>query len=516
MTHSINIRPGVGVLALFPHMNYKPWFALGELVDNALASYLANADSLHALSDDYQFRVVIEAEGVDGGSLRVWDNAAGIAASEYERAFVTAEPPSDATGLSQFGIGMKSASCWFARRWMVRTKGLSEGVERTLEFDVPKIVKEGIEQLDAYETAAPESDHYTELRLWNLNRSIQGRTVTKIKDHLASMYRVFLRRGDMQLKFNDEWLTFEEPKILTAPQWNKPEGSALTWRRDVKFQLPTGETVSGFAAIRETGSTTKAGFALFSKERLVMGSGDETYRPPEVLGASNKFRYQRVFGELHLDDFKVSHTKDGFIWGDREPAFLQALKDSLDEESFPLLRQAENYRVRGGTQASRSIASQAVASTASAISAAAQVVEQQLSEPLEDSVPPATVPPALTASTRVIDVPVGDETWEVTIELSSDESDTEWLTLTEQEEGSTRGEPRRFLIRMALNHPFMVNFLDVEGDVVEPLLRIAVAVGLAEVAARDAGVKFAGAIRRNMNELLRVLAHREGVTTLGP
>ena len=32
--------------------------------------------------------------------------------------------PPDRSGLSEFGMGMKSAACWFAPRWSVRTKAL--------------------------------------------------------------------------------------------------------------------------------------------------------------------------------------------------------------------------------------------------------------------------------------------------------------------------------------------------------------------------------------------------------
>jgi hypothetical protein len=30
------------------------------------------------------------------------------------------------------------------------------------------------------------------------------------------------------------------------------------------------------------------------------------------LGSGNPYESQRVWGELHMDDFDVSHTKDGF------------------------------------------------------------------------------------------------------------------------------------------------------------------------------------------------------------
>ena len=49
----------------------------------------------------------------------------------------------------------------------------------------------------------------------------------------------------------------------------------------------------------------------------------------------------------------------------------------------------------------------------------------------------------------------------------------------------------------------MERFGGIDPDQIEPLLRIAAALGLSEVAARDSGVRMAGTIRRNVNELLR-------------
>jgi hypothetical protein len=36
----VNIRPGVSVLSVLRHLNYSPWFALAEFVDNAVQSFI--------------------------------------------------------------------------------------------------------------------------------------------------------------------------------------------------------------------------------------------------------------------------------------------------------------------------------------------------------------------------------------------------------------------------------------------------------------------------------------------
>jgi len=43
---TIDIRPGVSVLAMLRHLNYKPWYALGEFVDNSVQSFISHRAAL--------------------------------------------------------------------------------------------------------------------------------------------------------------------------------------------------------------------------------------------------------------------------------------------------------------------------------------------------------------------------------------------------------------------------------------------------------------------------------------
>ncbi len=38
----VNIRPEVSILSVLKHLNYRPWFAIAEFVDNAIQNFLAN------------------------------------------------------------------------------------------------------------------------------------------------------------------------------------------------------------------------------------------------------------------------------------------------------------------------------------------------------------------------------------------------------------------------------------------------------------------------------------------
>lgn len=215
--NSVNIRPGVNVLSVLPHLNYKAWYALAEFVDNAIQSSIGRAKDLRAQEgEDYQLRVDVHFIAAEN-RITIRDNAAGIASSDYQRAFRPAEIPTDASGLSEFGMGMKSAACWFSPNWSVRSTALGERIERTVFFDIDKIVTGSIEDLNVITTEASESVHCTEVRLERIRKFPHGKTVAKIKEHLANIYRVYIRDGSLALFVDGTKLEFEDPSILNAP-----------------------------------------------------------------------------------------------------------------------------------------------------------------------------------------------------------------------------------------------------------------------------------------------------------
>ena len=481
-------------------MNYKAWYALGELVDNAIDSYLTTREKLESIhGPDFRLRVVITVETDADGSITVWDNAGGIASKDYHRAFVTADPPTDSAGLSQFGIGMKSASCWFARQWRVTSTAIGEPVQRIVDFDVPRIIKANEDTLNVRTREAEKEAHGTEVRLWDLYKPPQTRTVGKMRSHLASMYRNFIRNGDVVIEFNGDIIAYEEPQILHAPLFSDPNGPSRVWRKEIDFSLQTGESITGFVGLRDRGSVTHAGLALFRHGRLIMGSDDESYRPSEVFGGPNSYAYQRVFGELHLDEFDVSHTKDAFIWGDKETVLLKELRKAIDSKPLPMLKQAEGYRARKASKNMVDAAEKAVASTATAVSKSGEVVAEQTSASVKSEALPKSLPVQEHTGRRTLTLDIRGQQWIVAIDLTTDPAATQWVQIMDKPGPKGR---RELGIRMSLSHPFTQRFGGANAEQIEVLVRLAAGVAIAEITAREAGVKEAGTIRRNLNELL--------------
>ena len=392
-------------------------------------------------------------------------------------------------------MGMKSAACWFAETWSVRTKAVGESVERSIFFDIRNIVENKIESLNTEVREVDPSSHYTVVSLRGLHHMPQGRTVGKIRDHLASIYRVFLRDGRLTLHLNGTPLSYESPDILRAVTYTSPgvqaQGESVVpveWWKAINLDFGDGQRVKGFAALREVGSTPLAGFALFRRDRLIEGSFDESYRPSYVFKQTNSYPYQRLFGELHVEGFEVSHTKDGFRWEEFEDIFLEHLKDEIEKAPLDLLAQAENYRA---LPSRKSIATQAAAATAAVATYLEKEVAPLLREAKQHPTEAHQLPAELSArelqsSERIVEVNDGSHLWVITLRTSVDPATQDWLSVAKNELPADLGESIRSLtVDLSLAHPFSNEFLGANNENVEVLLRISAAVCIALVLSED-------------------------------
>lgn len=508
---SVNIRPGVNVLSVLPHLNYKAWFALAEFVDNAIQSSVDRHRELKR-QDGENYRLSVDIRFLPHENcITIQDNAAGIAAGDYERAFRPAEIPPNASGLSEFGMGMKSAACWFAPNWTVRTTALGENIERTVIFDIDKIVEDSTEELHIISSQVSSDKHYTEIRLDNIRRFPRGRTVQKIKDHLSSIYRAFIRDGSMVLTVDGEPLTYDEPQILTAPSYKDPDGPEIEWKKEIDIDLGENRSASGFVAIREPANTRLAGLALFRRKRLIMGSFDDTYRPEDIFGRSNSFAFQRIFGEIHLKGFHVSHTKDGVKWEEAEEAFLKELHAELSGDELPLLQQVREHRSKKAAKSTRKDAAAALKTMAEQLNdknlTSAPHVPNSKSpapppQPIEDDTTP--LPPISESENEHAQFRMRfrSEDWIVSVELSYADNGADWLDIRNRP-SITDPEPREITIRLAMLHPFMAQFPTLDSESFKAVLNIAAAMALAEVEAGELAERHPSAIRRFTNEILK-------------
>jgi hypothetical protein len=338
---NIDFEIGLNSISSYRRLAYTPWHAIAEFIDNSTQSYLNHRESLDTQfqSDGSTLDVGIVYDR-DQGTFSIADNAMGMSLEELQSALRVGVPPANPTGRSKYGLGMKTAACWIGDRWTVRTKKLGEPNEYTVTIDVPRI-ESGDPTLEVQARPAAPEKHYTVLEITSLNKPWQTRTLGKIRKHLESMYRKDFENLGLVLRWQSQQLGWPgfEGQLLKNRQ-------GQPYYQDFEFEVD-GCRVWGWGGILEKGSRSNAGFSMLQNNRVIRGWPD-AWRPYAIFGdARNDLINQRLVGEIHLDGFDVSHTKDDILWGaDQEEQVEKALKTSLNH----IVAEARQYRKRDLTQ----------------------------------------------------------------------------------------------------------------------------------------------------------------------
>ena len=342
MSKKINIRPTTSVYATYKNIKYDPWTAIAEFVDNSTQSYYDNKKKLKETKywDGLDVEIEYRRDKENGDTLIIRDNAYGMNFHDFQRAIILDSPPKKATR-SEFGMGLKTAACWFATKWSVETTELGSDIKYKTTVDVDILHKYKNEEIEVEEEHCNPKEHGTIITLWDLNRTMSGRQIGKTKDQLRGMYRVDLRTGEINIYYNGEGLIYESPAILEE---KLPNGKTKRWKKKIDFTIPhDGKEykVKGFIALREEGSTSEAGFTLIRRGRVIVGGYGNTYRPEEIFEKSNSFVYQRLFGELSMNNWPVTQTKDAFDW---YSGLEDLLIEKLQVECEEYCKKAKEYR----------------------------------------------------------------------------------------------------------------------------------------------------------------------------
>src|SRR5262249_17332158 len=180
--------------------------------------------------------------------------------------------------------------------------------------------------------------------------------------------------------------------------------------------------------------------------------------------------------------------------------FLELLKEHLDSLELPLLKQADAFRALESRADRARAAEQAVNRTADAMERGLPNVLPKVADAPQIDTPTQPLPQQSTLAYRELRIDFRGESWLIKIELTDEPSEGQWLSISDQApvDGSLTIE-----LRVSLAHPFMVRFAQTDPDDVEALLRVAAGLGLAEKLARQSGQRYAGTIRRNLNDILR-------------
>ena len=358
--HEIDVKSGPGVFRHFEHLDLRPWYLLGEYVDNAIGSMEANIKELKKINPNYILTVRIFRDTL-ARKLYITDNAGGISDDEIERALQIGERPNDTSGAHEFGVGMKMASFHFTRRWSIRTSALGEPVEKYIDLNVDEIEKTGNTKVDVIRQSKSADASYTEICLENFydNNWPKGATVNKIERFLGSMYRRYIDQGKLILIFDNDGdqknIKGTFPEILSMAFVKDPSEGEKLWKQDILF-LYKNKKITGWVGLLKNTGQINTGFDLIRRNKVI--EGDENAWKPDAKDSSlyNIFdgghsnAKSRLFGELVFSGFQTNNNKSRIKWNtlqdDVKEEFLKYLHDLIKLDSTISVKSSRQDRLR--------------------------------------------------------------------------------------------------------------------------------------------------------------------------
>ncbi|MDO6426565.1 ATP-binding protein [Thalassotalea sp. 1_MG-2023] len=370
----VDVAPDMGMYRILPQQGYNPAFALAEFIDNAIHAFQHNNE---ALSTKYLsvtlnfFTNEYEKNKNKRNSIEIIDDGPGMLKSELGRAFKPAKKPV-IEGLSEFGIGMKAASVWFTDTWELTTKNLLEKEHHSVHFDLNKLFAEGSSKITVEDSQNDSmiSNHGTVIKLTDLRsrRQLDKAKTESICNLLSEIYqrftsldsseRVLVLKASidgshpkpLNYKAHDDNTILVSPINKSVTRQKKSTyyaiGEERSWYKNISFDFShdgISAKITGFIYILKTGryDTDNPGLVLFRNGRVVVGTHEKDYKPNKLYGTKNKYRSQRLYGELTIDGLPVTYTKDEIDFD--EDAFIEELLRQEPEVSL-FCNQCENYR----------------------------------------------------------------------------------------------------------------------------------------------------------------------------
>ncbi len=331
----MEFRIGVESITSYKRLSYTPWHAIAEFIDNSTQAYFDNQVLLDKVYKKERSKLTVNVIYDHANkTLTIYDNSIGMDEQEVDLALQIAIP-TRSSGRCKYGMGMKTSACWFGDKWEIKTKKLGETKEVSVIVDVNKIAS-GDSNLNptVLETGDPDT-HYTELTIKELHKRLPAKTLNKVRRFLSSMYRWDIKEGLLELYFQNELLTWDD---LTEKFLKNVDG--IPYLKNLDFTV-LGHRITGWVAVLGSGTRELAGFTILQNKRVIRGYPD-SWRPEKIYGqllGSNDTINQRLLGEINLDGFDVSHTKDDILWAGEE-------QEEVENALFELCR---DYRTVANT-----------------------------------------------------------------------------------------------------------------------------------------------------------------------
>jgi hypothetical protein len=514
----LNIQPQAGVIGVFSRLNYKPWYAIAEFVDNSTQSFYSHQEELAAHGiNEVEISINYDAEN---DVLTIIDDAFGMEFTDFARAVKVDSPPDNKNGRNEFGMGLKTAASWFGNVWSVRSTQLGSTYEYYTEINIPELRNSNANSVSIRRTIVNHDKHGTEIIIRDVTKKIgASRTKGKIIELIKSMYRRDLSSGYVRINYDGEPLSYNSFECLTFRD--------RKWRKDLDFSFDFDghrHRVVGYVGILANGSFPRAGFALFRRNRVVIGGDDFNYKPDKIFVQAQSQVSLKLFGELDLDDFPINQAKDGFVWDDGlEDEFVDNLKSHI-YEYIKIAKLSKTERINEEST-SKSVSDNLQSKVQDCINQSFGKNEDNITTSVSPTIPGLedglqtdldcykefqseqnNLPEEVDEKKRYYTIPLDAiNKCKLMVQWTKGDS-SRWIKVDPSEDGNSAN------IQLNINHPFFKPFSEKE-DFKTVLEKFAIAFALAEIRVRsnanEEGMISPNAFRTYINNYLKELSDEE-------
>lgn len=338
-------------LATYRSLPMEMYKVFREFIDNSLQSYLDHKEELNKLPGSNKLCIVDIKWNADEIIIR--DNAWGMNKEAFGRALkanVKAPEADNPNRLSRFGLGLKTASCYASRDYIIDSCEYNSGIHYHTEMDVDFIEKNSPKTNKTVISVTDKTKHGTVIHLKNLNDrcKFSDSSFKRVNKYLGKIYDQYITEQDLQITINNLKVISPDPELYKDDEdiWNGSE-ILTTFDNHEGFAFQGKRyRYSGWIGMLDTGDTSgnDTGFSYYQAKRAITLSD----HPEELFGKKTDFRFQRVVGQIYLEgnEWSITINKDMILWGEQglRECFLKDLK--LQPRVKEIFDIAKNLRKR--------------------------------------------------------------------------------------------------------------------------------------------------------------------------
>jgi len=320
-----DVSVGSGIIATYNRMPQKLERVFAEFIDNTIQSFDDHHKELEKVLRKTLCKINIKW---NDNEIVIEDEAFGMDHEDFKRALKLNTPKAtySKNSKSQYGMGLKIAAAYLGNWYSIDSTQYGNKEKYYSVIDIDEWKKSNPTHIDCNISDVKKHEHFTRIVIRKLNKKLTAAVDDSLRKKLAKIYSKDITQNRLEIIFNGKPIQSEDPELRKN---TKTDSEYLSYFED-SFEFNGEEfTYSGWIGILKTATVEDAGFTLSQYGRGIKLN----YRPTQVFGKSNSFQYQRIVGEIQLDDpkWKISFNKDEFIWDDGlEKEFIKSLKGNQE------------------------------------------------------------------------------------------------------------------------------------------------------------------------------------------